>query len=667
MVYVGTSLVCSNGYGQDGCLINPSLPVAAGPPDAMTYWPSYAQISAQNRHAYLTWLGSGKTDACTDIGYVFLYFYGIERRLIVDRPGKDEAHALMAELVRLLSIYGENGSFHGYATRLLATARFLYDPPTEMGEPDPLADDFTVDRQAAFATFCRDGKPISFAWAALRHKEHFAGTDVWRKCPTDFLALARQQFETAYPNGLIQRLPSSVPFKYVYSAANRSVAANFDDIIKARFGPNLPSVNQGTPAEISECFRKPAARLKRYAEFLAVHPGTESSPLALARLPAEIRESRLAAAEASFKAWADGLIADAKGLVLLETLWSRLYGKTYWAYDKSSWEDLAKQLQRFRYGLIPDPLFNEIPHLRPDQPVVLYTLEKDNRTAPRPDFITGQAIAFICAEYGRQSGTSLPPASLQRLSESLTALGLSAPERTRTLASLPWYETQGLIRGRLKKTLDRLVPPRRPTVLTAAAGILGAAGADSGQLVAFLEKLCGMLDVERSVLYSVLHQSSGASAPVAPAGANNVVPIRTGYAIPKPPAATSKGAQGATLDPSRIKSVLVDTQQAFDALSDVLEDDEPPPPEKPSIPISDLDAGHATLLDRLLEKPSWTRDAFEAVTHELGLMPDGALETLNDWSFDHFDEALIDEGDPLTLNPSCVEALLARNAEKARA
>jgi hypothetical protein len=124
---------------------------------------------------------------------------------------------------------------------------------------------------------------------------------------------------------------------------------------------------------------------------------------------------------------------------------------------------------------------------------------------------------------------------------------------------------------------------------------------------------------------------------------------------------------GATLDPSRIQSVLADTRQAFDALSDVLEDDEEPPPVKPSMPTNELDAAHAKLLSRLLERPSWTRDEFEAVTRELGLMPDGALESLNDWAFDNFDEALIDEGDPLVLNASCIEALSTKNAEMAQA
>jgi hypothetical protein len=33
------------------------------------------------------------------------------------------------------------------------------------------------------------------------------------------------------------------------------------------------------------------------------------------------------------------------------------------------------------------------------------------------------------------------------------------------------------------------------------------------------------------------------------------------------------------------------------------------------------------------------------------LLPDGAIERINDWSFDRFDEALIEDGDEVTVAP----------------
>ena len=65
MIYVG-SLV-----------IRPSDPTAVPTPD---YYPSYAGLSPEQRWVYLNWL----TDVSQPvyIGYVFLYYYGLERQLL---------------------------------------------------------------------------------------------------------------------------------------------------------------------------------------------------------------------------------------------------------------------------------------------------------------------------------------------------------------------------------------------------------------------------------------------------------------------------------------------------------------------------------------------------------------------------------------------------------
>lgn len=113
MVYVGTNLPTPFGT-NDPCLIDPSKPVAhVGDytERQMGYWPSYSQIAPEARRAYLNWLGGGRKDPEADVGYVFLFFYGLERRVIIDGAKDDSARGewpeIAAELRRLLAIYGE--------------------------------------------------------------------------------------------------------------------------------------------------------------------------------------------------------------------------------------------------------------------------------------------------------------------------------------------------------------------------------------------------------------------------------------------------------------------------------------------------------------------------------------------------------------------------------
>ena len=109
----------------DGSLIETGLPVArsgAQPLDRLPYWPSYRGADPKQRAHYLDWLLAGRADPNVDIGYVFIYFYGLERRILVDHA--DHA-AVVHEVMRLLKIYGKSRSFALYASGFLWTAIWM--------------------------------------------------------------------------------------------------------------------------------------------------------------------------------------------------------------------------------------------------------------------------------------------------------------------------------------------------------------------------------------------------------------------------------------------------------------------------------------------------------------------------------------------------------------
>ena len=74
-------------------------------------------------------------------------------------------------------------------------------------------------------------------------------------------------------------------------------------------------------------------------------------------------------------------------------------------------------------------------------------------------------------------------------------------------------------------------------------------------------------------------------------------------------------------------------------------------------PLLSLDRGHTHLLRALLSKPEWTRAEFVDLCSGLELMPDGALEHINDKSFQHFDEALIEGEETLVLNQDLIKEI----------
>ena len=127
MMYIGSKMV-SLGYGSgpDPALINPKLSIH-GPVGDVGYWPSYSQIPPGNRGDYLRWLAGGRRDPDADLCYPFLFFYGLERRLLFDlyattNPVGLEIEVLVCEIEEMLAVYGDNPSFNGYARGLISHA-----------------------------------------------------------------------------------------------------------------------------------------------------------------------------------------------------------------------------------------------------------------------------------------------------------------------------------------------------------------------------------------------------------------------------------------------------------------------------------------------------------------------------------------------------------------
>jgi len=71
-----------------------------------------------------------------------------------------------------------------------------------------------------------------------------------------------------------------------------------------------------------------------------------------------------------------------------------------------------------------------------------------------------------------------------------------------------------------------------------------------------------------------------------------------------------------------------------------------------------IDKQHYALFESLIRKDKWTREEVEALCRDSGLMVSGALETINDWSFDKTDSAVLEEdGDAIYVDQEIVEEI----------
>jgi hypothetical protein len=138
---------------------------------------------------------------------------------------------------------------------------------------------------------------------------------------------------------------------------------------------------------------------------------------------------------------------------------------------------------------------------------------------------------------------------------------------------------------------------------------------------------------------------------------------------PKAPSALPKAASGAfQLDPDRIAALQRDTAQVSALLANIFTDEEATPPDlAPAEAVSaevesagqllGLDQAHSALLRLMLSRPVWTRAELEDGAADMELMLDGALEQINDASFDAYDIPFSDGDDPLEINPEFIEKI----------
>ena len=85
----------------------------------LPYWPHYIELTSGQRFKYLTWLRN--VEQPIDMGYVFLYYYGLERQLLTGNFDK-----AFDEIIKLRNIHN-NKSFQKYSENALTHSSIMCD------------------------------------------------------------------------------------------------------------------------------------------------------------------------------------------------------------------------------------------------------------------------------------------------------------------------------------------------------------------------------------------------------------------------------------------------------------------------------------------------------------------------------------------------------------
>ncbi len=637
---------------HDSSFLDPSLPVAGSSTSAgpLGYWPSYAAITPECRRRYIEWLSSGKRDPDAPLGYIFLYFYGLERRLLLEEPTADEVRLLVAEIERLRTIYAGSGSFEGYSRRLVEAVGFLKNSASLAPEPyvpdlEALPNDMPLALKVAIAQEVAARRPLGFELSAAAL---FGLRDFWSenrhatgKARPAFLALLRLRFKKAFPTGFPLRNRKDSHLQLHYRGASAGLYLD----LGSKLGlTGLPDPSTLTWTKLLTHATTVAAEIAAYAKVLAYHPARANSLTVLADCPAELRDA--IAPEA--RSWLAGLPSPAA--VSFGELAGHAIGTSTGKWTIRHRRDVSEALAAVGYAMEPDP---EDGTERIEDGTVVQVFKCSGRTRSRALDVASVAAMFVAA-VGRTSSGGNEAAAEVWLSKLPSRLTLSPDEATRLRARLVWFGAKGVVLAKAKKTLGDATHEEKEFCAWSATVAAGATGDVGKPQVAVLEAIHDALGVPRSSLYSGLNASIGEAA----TSASEPVLVSEEVAEAAHPISRPVVAAGPS-DIDRLDRIRAETDRVSRMLADIFVEEEQPPElaeDARGGPLAGLDAEHAALLTQLLSRTEWPREEFDSAVTEAGLMPDGAMETINEWSFDHHGDALLEDGETVVVNHALLKS-----------
>lgn len=640
---------------------------------ALPYWPRYSQITPDQRARYLSWLSTGKDRDLDEIGYAFLYFYGLERRALIETEDIDQ---IVHEVRRLLDRYRTSHSFNTYLEDFLGylAAKHLDsltrdDLTTYFPDLAELNKSCTV---VALAWFAQKGTPIPWqlAYSVARH---FSGTSIPSTVKEE-ISYLETLFQTRYlsmfENGL-SVVPAKNPYKLDYHPANPSLLSSPPDTTIVPCSIPYPLRRKRQFNDLFALWERCILDLRPSLNQLSKNEGTITWQV-YANLPEELRTTvphpdqevwdRIFEEQNEEKPWALVPLPSLAGVIGIEKR-KRL--------TRVQSQNLSWTVHDAGYLILPDVRHAGYSY-RWDETLVLLPLPATERADQNSAFSScalmlelGLGIAasdghidpdertYLRTFYGETF--SLSPFEHQCL-EALEDLYIHTPPSLTRLGK------------RLKEGLD---PDTRLLVAQFLVEMATADGTVDLKEKKNLNKIFKAMGIEEGYLHWLLtHVENPDPADVPVTVQSETMPVR-GEPLPPLPVEISPSF---TIDRGAVARIMDETREVSEILGEVFTKEETEPGEfvfegeedleEPEAQITSpsdhdgiegLQPRYVPVLEELLVTEVWTRDEFVHLVQCHHCMPQATIEAINVWSEEHLGDFLLeDDQDMVVVNQSLI-------------
>ena len=506
--YLGGQLKSLDGFGTESSLIDDSLKIVTSPysyqDESLGYWPRYISLSPTAKGAYISWLASERNSSDVPLGYVFMYFYGLERRITCDDINDSEFSVLFEEIQRLKRIYGENRSFSGYSSRLLDLMCIQRPEVVSLQFSDAHLEANSLLFKHKLASTVNDGLPISaeLAYSWIKFYPEYNFKTPARRCEKEFMQLFHLHYQAKYENGIVVK-PNKTKLRLEYHPASGSLRGiSFNQQVL----PD-PSMLKGPVKKLISIADTCNGELEAYSRYLGKKDTSADDVAAVLLLPDELASATSSSLIGRFKIWAEEQISNSDGLISLASFWKMIGIPQPDKLNKKDIELVQGMAQKAGYGIAPDSRYH---HTKPqkDGSIVLFPDGHGAFFEPSEAFnYTGMALrlgAMVATIDQHVDASEL--AVLRNLIDHDTRL---SPTEKRSLhAYLIWrLNTPANMTG-LKARLGKLQAQDKTVVSRLLVSIALADGKIDPSEIKQLEKLYTALGLDKTSVTSDLHALS---------------------------------------------------------------------------------------------------------------------------------------------------------------
>ncbi len=659
-VYVGGVLKGMDGW-REASLIDPTLKADQKSPDysgeLMGYWPSYSEISPRCRTAYLDWLASDRAQSGVYIGYVFLYFYGIERRLLIDvveqSLEEEEIKLLITELIRLRDKYGYNRSFKNYSNSLISHATVKFFPNQLESFSEELISagkGFTSLFKYQLSNAVRAGDAINSGLAHTWVSSHpdFSLRTPARRCEKEFKTLFKLRYEARYGEGIkVKENKTKLVLDYHPASPTmmgyRGVESDLPD----------PSFLKGPVKKLMTIAESCTDELESYSRYLGRKGNSSNSIEAHALLPKDLAETVPNKVFDELKSWLMQQSENADGVLEVSEFLKIIGEDELLKINKKEAIQISTLAESAGFGIAPDIRFHgEKPELSGE--LVIFRKGHGRDFLPSSNFHQIKTIVRL----GAMVAVADEHVAIEE-SETLSNLisdnrDISNIEKDSLGAYLKWrLKTPPNMVG-IKTLLSKLASPERTAISEIVVGVALADGKVQPQEIVQLEKLYSQLGLDKALVTTDLHNLKSSNTTSL---RENTSKIGKTY--------SDESSVGFKLDREFLKRRQTETKEVQSVLEAIFTEEElvENSQEQESSDIdnaaSGLDNAHRSLYEKLISQEQWPDKDIQQCCKDLNLMMDGALEVINDWAFELVDAPIIENGDPIFVDLEIVNEINA--------